>query len=64
MLCPKESGVGDWIATLFRYSMMAVAYSLSIRTYKELDFKRFLFLIFLLSSTTVIVRMGLIAANI
>lgn len=32
--CPKQSGVLDWSATLFRYFLLAVSYTLSIRTYR------------------------------
>lgn len=64
LLCPKLSGVVDWIATLMRYLLMSLSYSLSIKTYKELDFKRFLFLIFMLSNTQVIVRIIMVANNI
>ena len=51
MLCPKQSSYLDWVTTVMRYILLAVSYSLSIKTYKELDFKRFLFLVFLLTNT-------------
>lgn len=39
-----------------RYVLLAVSYSLSIKAYRELDFKRFVFLVFLLSNTQGVVR--------
>jgi hypothetical protein len=44
--------------------LLAVSYTLSIKTYKELDFKRFIFLIFLLTNTQVIVRTVLVFVGI
>lgn len=44
--------------------MLAFSYTLSIKSYKELDFKRFIFIIFLLSNTQVIVRAILVFAGI
>jgi hypothetical protein len=64
LLCPKQSGVLDWVTTVLRYLLLAVSYTLSIRSYKELDFKRFIFLIFLLSNTQVVVRAVLVFAGI
>lgn len=32
--CPKQSGVVDWFATMLRYLLLAVSYTLSIRTYR------------------------------
>lgn len=62
-LCPKESGVLDWITTLFRYLLLFISYTLSIKTYKELDFKKFIFLIFLLSNTQILLRAVLVFNN-
>lgn len=55
-LCPKKSGISDWIANTFRFILLLVSYVLSLKTYKELDFKRFIFLIFLLCNSQVILR--------
>ena len=64
MLCPKQSGILDWVATVMRYILLAISYSLSVKAYKELDFKRFLFLIFLLSNTQGVVRAGMVLTGI
>lgn len=33
-LCPKQSGTVDWITTLLRYVLLAISYTLSIKTYR------------------------------
>ena len=33
-LCPKQSGVFDWVTTILRYVLLAVSYTLSIKSYK------------------------------
>lgn len=50
----------DWITTILRYVLLFISYTLSIKTYKELDFKKFIFLIFLLSNTQILVRAVLV----
>jgi hypothetical protein len=57
--CPKESNIYDWIVTAVRFIAMAHVYIISIYTYNELDFKRFLILIFILTNTEVILRLFL-----
>lgn len=59
-LCPKESGALDWVTTVLRYVLLLISYTVSIKTYKELDFKKFIFLIFLLSNTQILVRAVLV----
>ena len=47
--------------TTLRFAAMAYVYIISIYTYNELDFKWFLFLVFALNNTEVILRVFLAA---
>ncbi len=62
--CPKVSGFADWIITVIRYISLAISYSLSILAYRELDFKRFIFFIFVLSNMQVLMRCIFVYAEI
>lgn len=62
--CPKESSVYDWVVIAVRFLAMAFVYTSSIYTYSELDFKRFLLLIFCLTNTEVILRLFLAYSEI
>jgi hypothetical protein len=64
LLCPKQSGILDWVTTVMRYILLVVSYTMSIRAYKELDFKRFIFLLFLVTNTQGLVRAALVFAGI
>lgn len=63
-LCPKQSSPFDWCVSFLRFMLMAFVYVVSISTYDQLDFKRFLLMIFVLNNTEVILRISLAFSNI
>jgi hypothetical protein len=62
--CPKESSPFDWIVIILRLLCMAYIYIICIYSYSELDFKKFLILIFILTNTEVILRLFLVIGSI
>jgi len=55
--CPNGSGVFDWLLTIIRYMLVSIIYYLSTTTYKELDFKRFVIVVFFLDNSQSIMRL-------
>ena len=53
-MCPREFNPLEVIVSALRLLSLGVVFFLSLWTYDELDFKKFLFLIFLTSNLTLI----------
>ena len=62
--CPKKINFCDWILTSVRFLLFCLAYVSCIWTYPELDFKKFLFFVFLLGNILTILRFAAIACRI